>query len=132
MMNAGLRRCVDRAHLERDLAEVRTDVDNPPAALRDHDARRRLAGEEYALQRCGHRLIELFFGDIERERRAGPARVIDEYVEAAKRIFRLLDQRSHLRNIGDISRHNDYSSPECLDLTFDLVDGVVLAIRMLA
>ena len=54
VVHACLRGRVDGASLEGHDAEVRPDVDNLAAALRNHHARGCLAGEEHALQRRRH------------------------------------------------------------------------------
>jgi len=117
--------------LEPDDAEVRTDVDDLAAALRDHDARGGLAGEEHALERRRDGPVEFLFGHVEGRSGAGPPGVVDEDVDSSERVFRNIYHAAHVVHLRDVRELNDARSPQLLDLGPDLIDLVLASFGML-
>ena len=130
-MHRGLGAGIDSAAVERDHAEVGPDVDDLSAALRDHDARRCLAGEKHAFHRRIHRLVVFVFGDIQGRPGSGPPGVVHENVDAAEHVFGRRDHRTNLVDLRDIHQDNRRLAAEALDLGLHGFDFFVAAVRVL-
>src|SRR5206468_4284473 len=122
MMNARLGGSIHGSHLEPDLSEIRTDVDDAPATLRDHNLCRCLTCEEDALEGGCHCSIELLFRHVQRCRCTRPTCIIHKDVEASESVLDLLHEGLQLGDVRNVGGHNDRLSSKCLDFRLDLAD----------
>src|SRR4051812_4206698 len=119
-MDRRLRSRVHRATLEGNHAEVRSDVDDLAAALRNHHLRGSLTCKEHALHRRAHRLVVFLLRDVERGAGAGPSGVVDEDIDPPERLLGLVDHRADLSHIAHVGLHDDRFTSQGFDLALNV------------
>ena len=109
---AGVRGVVRAA----DVRELRAEKDDPPAALRDHDARGFARAEEGAAQMHGHHPLPVVQGHLRDGLRLLDARVVDEHVETAEALHHAPHECLDVRFARHVAAHRQASASSALDL----------------
>ncbi|CAG9225208.1 hypothetical protein BVI2075_940004 [Burkholderia vietnamiensis] len=125
---APLGRVVRRRVRPRALRGGRRDVDDVPAAARLHDRHGRVAHQIRAEQVGHHHLLPSVDADVVDRRGHVDRRVVDDHVEIAERLARVVHDLQHRRFVAHVERPSDRLSAVPLEALGDGCGAIAVEI----